>query len=106
MEKLRFVCKRGQEVFNESESVGLALSQALTILYDAQVKRCKCRIDEYYKDRNKYCKITGRYTEPDGKFTDYVVSGIRNDWGNFIDVADTLKDNNIKIIQGSNENEE
>ena len=95
---LKFVVERGGEIIHQSANTQEVIKQIITILYDAQLKRCKCKIEQYYKGTNEYCRIIGKYKDSDGKYTfNYIVSGFCNEWGNFINVDRTLTENAITI---------
>ena len=111
MENLKVIAKnKSGKILFESENVESVFNWALTILYDGQVKigdtrktRAKVDVSKYYdKDGKDYTKIIGEYDDninPGGKLI-YIVTGFRNDWGNFINVQNTFTDNKIKIIKG------
>ena len=108
MENLKVIAKnKSGKILFESENVESVLNWALTILYDGQVKigdtrktRAKVDVSKYYdKDGKDYTKIIGEYDDninPGGKLI-YIVTGFRNDWGNFINVQNTFTDNKIKL---------
>ena len=94
MEKLIIKCVNNKgEVAFESTNAESCINRLITTLYDGIIKRAKVESVQYYVDGYEYCKITGTYN--DG--TMYIISGVRNDWGDFINVPKTLIDNNISI---------
>lgn len=105
MEKLKLTMvttEEGREnpvyVTEDNESV---IQHTITALYDGAVKRCKLKIEQYYEEGKEYCRIKAtyeRYGVDFEKFKDtYIVEGWCNDWGNYINVFNTFKDNNIDI---------
>lgn len=74
------------------------LCQAITMLYDKVIGRYNLKTKQYYSnDGKEYCYLEQKQ-ETNDRFTYYyIVTGLRNEWGNFINVTKTLKDNNIKI---------
>lgn len=89
---LKVVSFKNNKVFFESTNHESVINWLITILFDGQVKRCKCKIIQYYEDQKEYCKIEGVYNDKN-----VIVSGVSNDWGNFINMTDTLRNNNIII---------
>lgn len=109
MEKLKITYYRReqegiQKVF-ESYDVDSIINWTITALYDGAIKRCKIRVDQYYVDGKEYCKIRATYTRLDPEYNEikdqYIIENWSNDWGNFINVYDTFKNNNIEIEKGA-----
>lgn len=94
--------KQKQKIF-ESYDVESITSWTITALFDGAVKRCKIKINQYYIDDVELCEIIATYTRTDPEYNEikekYVIKNWRNDWGNFINVYKTLKDNNIEILK-------
>ena len=94
MEKLKIIgMNKKEELFYESTNAESCINRLITTLYDGIIKRAKVESTQYYVDGYEYCRITGTYN--DG--TMYIISGVRNDWGDFINIPKTLIDNNISI---------
>lgn len=102
MEKLKIVGKKDKKVLFESDNVEVIINWLVTILYDGNIKRAKVKIEQYYEDGKEYCKVVGKYRDTiDGdRMLIYTITGLRNDWGNYINVQKTLIDNNIRIVKG------
>lgn len=102
MEKLKVIAKKDKKIVFESENLESVFNWLITILYDGNIKRAKVKIEQYYEDDKEYCKVVGTYRDniEDNKYIVYEVTGLRNDWGNFINMQETLIDNNIRIIKG------
>ncbi len=105
MEKLKLKYERKEEGIKKeiftTENVDSVISWTLTALYDGAIKRAKVKTNQYYIDNKEYCEIIATYTRynPDGEEVKdiYTIKNWSNDWGNYINVYDTLKNNNIEI---------
>ena len=97
MERLKYICKSKEKVYCISNNASIVINQLITILYDAQLKRCKCKIEQYYENGKEYCRVIGSYKGDFDKNVQHIVSGFSNEWGNFINVGDTLINNKIEI---------
>ena len=106
MEKLKMrmeAIKEGKKkIVFESEDKESIINWTITALFDGAVKRCKIKVDQYYaEDGKEYCRIKATYKRynPDNNEIkeNYIIENWSNDWGNFINVYKTLKNNNIKI---------
>ena len=80
------------------------INWTITALFDGAVKRCKIKIDQYYIENGKeYCRIKAIYKRTDPEYNEiketYVIENWCNEWGNFINVYKTLKNNNIEILK-------
>lgn len=74
------------------------LNNIITMLYDKVVGRYNLKTKQYYgNDGKEYCYLEQKQETNDNFTYYYIVTGLRNEWGNFINVTKTLKDNNIKI---------
>lgn len=73
------------------------LNHMITMLYDKAVKRNNLKIKQYYENNKEYCYLEQKQETNDNFTYYYIVTGIYNEWGNFINMTKTLKDNNIKI---------
>ena len=80
----------------------MIINWLVTILYDGNIKRAKVKIDQYYEDGKEYCKVVGKYRDniEDNKYLVYEITGLRNEWGNFINMQKTFIDNKIRIVKG------
>lgn len=101
MQELKVIAKRDEEILFESTNVESVLNWLITMLYDGHIKRAKIKIEQYYKDGKEYCKVISKYKDSlnEGKFLEYTVTGLRNEWGNYINMQVTLLENNIRIIK-------
>lgn len=91
-----------KKIIFESNDVESIISWTITALYDGAIKRCKIKIDQYYgEDGKEYCKIKATYKRLDPDYNEiketYVIENWSNEWGNFINVNKTFKNNNIEI---------
>ena len=74
------------------------LCQAINMLYDKAIGRYNLKTRQYYSDDGKeYCYLEQKQKTSDSFTYYYIITGLRNEWGNFINMTKTLKDNNIKI---------
>ena len=72
------------------------LCQAITMLYDKVTGRYNLKTKQYYENNKEYCYLEQKHLADNSEYI-HIVTGIRNEWGNFINMTKTLKDNNIKI---------
>ena len=74
------------------------LNHMITMLYDKVIGRYSLKTNQYYSnDGKEYCYLEQKQKTSDSFTYYYIVTGLRNEWGNFINMTKTLKDNNIKI---------
>lgn len=96
MEKLHMYAKTKEEgkerILFDSYDKDSIISWTITALFDAAVKRCKVKVEQYYIDNKEYCRIKATYERSNSKDT-YIIENWSNQWGNFIDVYDTFKNN-------------
>lgn len=102
MEKLKMKYEKKENksktLIFESEDFNSCLNWTITALYDGAVKRSKLKIEQYYVDGKEYCKIKATYTRPYEDIQDiYTIYNWCNDWGNFINVYNTFKENGREI---------
>lgn len=106
MEKLKMRMETNEEgkkkIIFESEDKESIINWTITALYDGAVKRCKIKIDQYYgKDGIEYCRIKATYKRLDPDYNEiketYIIENWMNDWGNFINVQKTFKNNKIRL---------
>ena len=105
MEKLKMKYERKEngvkETIFKTEDKESIINWTITALYDGAVKRCKIKIDQYYIYGDEYCKIIATYTRCnlDGEMVKdiYTIENWNNDWGNFINVYKTFKNNDVEI---------
>lgn len=94
--------KEKEKVFESTDKESI-ISWTITALFDGAVKRCNIKIDQYYEEDIEYCRIKAtykRYTPDNTEVKEvYIIENWRNDWGNFINVYKTFKDNNIEVIK-------
>lgn len=88
-------------VFESTDKESI-INWTITALYDGAIKRCKLKIEQYYGDDGKeYCKIKATYTRLDPDYNEiketYTIENWSNDWGNFINVYKTFKNNGIEV---------
>ena len=72
------------------------LNHMITMLYDKAVKRNNLKIKQYYENNKEYCYLEQKHLADNSEYI-HIVTGIRNEWGNFINMTKTIKDNNIVI---------
>ena len=105
MENLKMRMETNEEGKNkiifESEDKESIINWTITALYDGAVGRCKIKIEQYYEEGKEYCRIKATYKRTSLDFSEYkeryIIENWCNEWGNFINVYNTLKNNNIKI---------
>lgn len=105
MEKLKMRMETNEEgkkkIVFQSEDFESVVNWTITALFDGAVKRCKIKTEQYYTDGKEYCRITAIYTRLDPDYNEikekYIIENWSNDWGNFINVYDTFKNNNIEL---------
>lgn len=99
-----------KKIVFETKDVESILKWTITALFDGAVKRCKIKIEQYYNDDKKeYCRIKATYKRMGVDYEEiketYIIENWRNEWGNFINVYDTMIQNNFEIVQGGNNEE-
>lgn len=72
------------------------LNHMITMLYDKAIKRNSLKIRKYFENDKEYCYLEQKILENNASYY-YIVTGIRCDWGNFINMTKTINDNNIVI---------
>ena len=102
MKKLEMRMETNEEgkkkiVFESTDKESI-INWTITALYDAAVKRCKVKIEQYYgDDGEEYCRIKATYKRLDPDYNEikeiYIIENWCNDWGNFIDVYKTMTGN-------------
>ena len=93
---------RKNPIFESTDKESI-INWTITALYDGAVKRCKLKIDQYYgEDGKEYCRIKATYKRMNGNFEEiketYTIENWSNDWGNFINVYKTFKNNEIEVV--------
>lgn len=91
------------ELLKTITDVDSIFNNLITCLYDNMIKRYKMNSTQYYFEGKEYCyiKSTQKWEDFEGNevIYTYIFIGFRNDWGNYINITKTMRDNNIKILK-------
>lgn len=93
---LRVYLKEGNKTTLKLETSDLesCLNHAITMLFDKAVGRYPLKIKQYYGDNGKeYCYLEQKQKIDNNCTYIDIVTGLRCDWGCYLNIDKTLKDN-------------